>query len=366
MKSTNKNIIGLLVGVLGLAAIKKTTGSRSIQSHQLWAEANSCLESANGNIHEAKSICRKRHAGKQDIIQMICDTIDGIASGQHPYSRQSGSRAIKAGTDGKFTQQQDNAFFRFMEQGPTKNLARPRGSTETFDERIAELQGQMQSNRQRREELNSSMSGRAKSQIQSQLDAAKLEIDRISTEYNAAMLSGDEEYIEDIYNDLQAAEAQAVRIQEQLNTVKTPAEIDAIKDQIAKLQLRNKGLTRALSTVSTNKTKFQSDFAEWETNNGKPVTLEQYAEAEYQRGASPQFRARYIGEDSPGQKAWKQHNERMASYAGNQSGFKAESADSSFGSDFGDDFTADFESGFSEGDKSSFSDEFGFDIPKIR
>jgi phage host-nuclease inhibitor protein Gam len=353
MSFNQKNVLGLLAGIVGLAAIKSATGPKSSKGSRIWYHiygyAKECLEQAGGNAHRAKQICRQKYASHgEDVVQLICENIDELA--------QKGSMAkVPKGKDG-FSREQDLAYFRYK-----MNKPKFAGAAPDFSERNAkmgELQGEMQSAMTNIFDLKAAIQKQTTEQVQAQLDELQ------------ANLNNAKEDLTNLEDQLALTNKLPTQAQGGLKGTtgvveerrKLNAKIVDAKALVQKLDNDLVGFDRLFrfsgAISAQDKAKAQADLAElnarmgilttevqgiknamkaqqqaYDERVGTDMTFEQYAEATYQRPYG-EMSDRY-GTTGPAARAWAEFSDKMGPFSQSQKPWNPDASTNSW-SDAGD------------------------------
>jgi len=355
MSFNQKNVLGLLAGIVGLAAIKSATGSKSTMTMH-FHHAKQCLDDAHGNASKAKQICRQRYANEsQKFIHAVCEAIDHLASGQGSMAK------IPKGKDG-FSREQDLAYFRYR-----MNKPKFAGAAPDFSERntkMGELQGEMQSARRNISDLQAAIQKQTTEQVQAQLDELQANLNNAKADLTALedqlalthkypkgrMEMGIDVGVQGGGKGTSGIVDKRKKLEEKI--VNTKALIQKIDDDLkgfeamklfrfggaisaqdkAKAQADLANLKTRMGILTTEvdglKNEMKAQQQAYDARVGTDMTFEQYAEANYQRPYG-EMSDRY-GTTGPAARAWAQFTDKMKPFSQSQKPWNPDASTSSW------------------------------------
>ena len=251
--------------------------------------------------------------------------------GSRSYFPEPTGKAPK-GPDGAFTEEQDEIFFAFKQNAPTKSISTKFGpdldARRQLKQRSSRLDGQLKSKQTAVQNLQNILSqdnfgdATAIAQMQNEVNSIQAQIDNannlVSTmNMNLAMDSDDAAEIAQWQAEKEAAEQQLEDAEQRLLAVKEilpQSQKTRMQAQVASISAQmidiNKQLDKADRQLVALQDKIRTDSA-----SGDSYTLEEYFNEHSERGYTDEAKARY-GAGSPGEAAWENWEKQMDLYRG--------------------------------------------------
>jgi len=251
--------------------------------------------------------------------------------GSRSYFPEPTGKAPK-GPDGAFTEEQDEIFFSFKQNAPTKSRATKFGpdldARRQKKRQISQMQSQKSSKQQSLQQLQRSLAqdtfgdATAVAQMQNEVNSIQAQIDNANNlirglDYNLSMDSDDLSEVaqwqaekETAANQLEDAEQRLLAVVDvlpQAQKTRMQAQVASISSQMVDL---NTQLDKANSQLAALQDKIRED-----SKSGYSYTLEEYFNEHSERGYTPEAKARY-GAGSPGEAAWENWEKQMELYRG--------------------------------------------------
>jgi hypothetical protein len=236
------------------------------------------------------------------------------------------------GPDGAFTEEQDEIFFAFKQNAPTKSVSTKFGpdldSRRQEKRQISQMQSQKSSRQQSLQQLQRSLAqdtfGDATAiaqmqnevnSIQAQIDNAKNTMEGLEASLQDPMLSAD--LVDDYTNDFNKAQSDLEAAQQRLSNVARvlpQAQKTRMQSQASSVSAQISDLANEISTAKAQLATLQTNIKA-NSATGDSYTFEEYFNEHSERGYTPEAKSRY-GTGSPGEIAWDSWEKQMSKYKG--------------------------------------------------
>lgn len=236
------------------------------------------------------------------------------------------------GPDGAFTEEQDEIFFAFKQNAPTKSVSTKFGpdldSRRQEKRQISPMQSQKSSRQQSLQQLQRSLAqdtfgdATAIAQMQNEVNSIQAQIDNAQNlirglDYNLSMDSDNPSEIAQWEAEKETAASQLEDAEQRLLAVVNvlpQAQKTRMQSQVSSVSAQISDLANEISTAKARLATLQTNIKA-NSATGDSYTFEEYFNEHSERGYTPEAKSRY-GTGSPGEIAWDSWEKQMSKYKG--------------------------------------------------